>query len=145
MGLVICTAVLPVWILQPIFNEKVAEVRALGVLRSLRLVRVVRLIRTWSLFRILWTLIRGITDSWRTLLWTWVMVPTVLFTIGVFCVHFIAWSDTFRDDEVVQMYFGTISDCFLTLFQFTTLDSWHHPGRLVMKKSVGAGLMLIAA
>mmetsp|Transcript_118099 Transcript_118099/g.252366 ORF Transcript_118099/g.252366 Transcript_118099/m.252366 type:complete len:583 (-) Transcript_118099:107-1855(-) len=143
--LVIVTGALPIWVLEPLFKVKGEEMRFLAVLRTLRLVRLVRMIRTLPWFRILWTLIRGLLDSFWTLIWTWVMVGTVLFILSVFSVYMIGRADVFRGDQVVLEFFGSVPECLFTLFQFITLDSWYAPGRLVMDKSGSAGIMLIVS
>jgi len=132
-GLILVTGVLPLWILQPL-NVKSSAMRAFQVLRVLRLVRLVKIVRTWNIFQIFWSLIRGLIDSGRTLIWTYVMIIFVLFIFAVFGVDLIAREDLFADDELAHEYFGTVPRAFISLFQTSTLDSWAAVCRPLMRK-----------
>jgi len=101
----------------------------------LRLVRVVRAVRLIPTFKVLWTLIGGLLDSFNTLLWTFVMILSVLWTFAIFAVYWIGRADEFEDDAEAQMYFGDVWKTLLTLFQVVTLDSWTAVARPLMKKS----------
>jgi len=70
--LIVVTGILPMWILGPL-GIKSSIMRMMQVLRALRLVKLVRMVRTVPMFRIFWTLIRGLMDSGRTLLWTCIL------------------------------------------------------------------------
>merc|ERR1719277_2617849 len=88
-GLIIVTGVLPLWILAPL-NVEVLEMRALQVLRVVRLVRLVRMVRTVKAFRTFWKLIQGLMDGGMTLVWMYILMGAVLYTIAIFSVYWVA-------------------------------------------------------
>merc|ERR1719491_1141342 len=90
--LIVVTGILPMWILGPL-GIKSSIMCMLQVLRALRLVKLVRMVRTVPMFRIFWTLIRGLMDSGRTLLWTYIMLFAVLYVFAVFGVFLIGKSE----------------------------------------------------
>lgn len=133
-SLVFLTGILPVWILAP-FDVQNDVMRAFQVLRVLRLTRLVRIVRTVPIFRIFWTLIQGLLDSGRTLLWTYVMIGTMIFIFGTCGVLWIGRADNFADDEFAQEYFGNLYRAAITLFQTATFDSWTFVARPLMENS----------
>lgn len=142
-SLVFLTGIVPLWILGP-FGVQSGAMRGFQVLRVLRLVRLVRMVRTVSWFRIFWTLIRGLVDSGRTLLWTYVLISTVLFMFAVFGVYFIGRGDAFEGDEVALEYFSTVPRALMTLFQITTFDSWAAIARPLISRSSWVSLYFIS-
>lgn len=133
--LIVITGILPMWIMGPL-GIKSSIMRMMQVLRALRLVKLVRMVRTVPAFRIFWTLIRGLMDSGRTLLWTYVILFAVLYVFAVFGVFLIGKSEAFKEDEVASeiaaTYFGDVPKAFITLFQVLTLDSWTAIARPMM-------------
>jgi hypothetical protein len=133
-ALVMVTGVLTMWILGPAGVES-SFVRRFQVIRVLRLIRVVRAVRLLPAFKVLWTLIGGLIDSFYTLFWTFVMIVSVLWTFAIFGVYWIGRAEEFEGDAEADMYFGDVMKCLLTLFQIVTLDSWTAVARPLMKKS----------
>lgn len=136
--LIVLTGILPMWILGPL-GIKSSAMRMLQVLRVLRLIKLVRMVRTVPMFRIFWTLIRGLLDSGRTLFWTYVMICSVLYVFAIFGVYLIGKDETFQNDDEAQAiadeYFGNVPKTFVTLFQVMTLDSWTAISRPLMVHS----------
>eukprot|EP00927_Polykrikos_kofoidii_P002522 TRINITY_DN11009_c0_g4_i1.p1 TRINITY_DN11009_c0_g4~~TRINITY_DN11009_c0_g4_i1.p1 ORF type:complete len:594 (-),score=137.53 TRINITY_DN11009_c0_g4_i1:92-1873(-) len=134
IALIVFTGVVPLWILKPIGIEE-QGMRVLQIFRVLRLVRLVRMVRTVPLFRTFWKLIRGVIDSGRTLLWTYILMGSVLYIFALFAVQWIGKADDLKDDPMAQEYFGDVAKAVLTLFQTTTLDDWAAVARPLMKKA----------
>jgi len=135
--LIVGTGILPMWILLPL-GIKSGAMRMMQVLRALRLVKLVRMVRTVPVFRIFWTLLRGLMDSGRTLLWTYVMLFAVLYVFAIFGVFLIGKPENYTDDEAAafaNLYFGDVPKSFITLFQVMTLDSWAQIARPLMQHS----------
>jgi len=121
--LVIGTGVITMWILQPAGVE-LGLFRKLTALRILRLVRVARAVRFMTWAKEMWLLLRGLIESFRTLLWTLIIVITVLYVFAIASVELIGKHSDFIDDPYVQERFGTLVDAMFTLFQVMTLDTW---------------------
>jgi hypothetical protein len=134
-ALIMVTGVLTMWILGPAGVES-TFVRRFQVIRVLRLVRVVRAVRLLPAFRVLWTLMSGLLDSFNTLFWTFVMIISVLWTFAIFGVYWIGRAEEFEGDAEALYYFGDTWKTLFTLFQVVTLDSWTAVARPLMKKSV---------
>lgn len=139
--LIVVTGIVPMWVMKPLGIES-NIMRALQVLRVLRLIKLVRMVRTVPMFRIFWTLIRGILDNGRTLFWTYVMIFAVLYVFSIFGVYLIGKNEDYQkqtDDPdlwpFVQEHFGDVAKALLTLFQVMTLDSWTAIARPLMKYS----------
>mmetsp|Transcript_51986 Transcript_51986/g.123762 ORF Transcript_51986/g.123762 Transcript_51986/m.123762 type:complete len:573 (-) Transcript_51986:42-1760(-) len=104
--------------------------RKLTVLRTLRLIRLARSVRLRPEFKEMWRLLRGITDSFETLFWTYIMMSCVLYFFAIMATVLIAKSSTFLPREkdeasrIAQDYFEDVLQAMLTLFQVMTLDSW---------------------
>jgi len=114
--------------------------RKLTVLRTLRLIRLARSVRLRPEFKEMWRLLRGITDSFETLFWTYIMIGCVLYFFAIMATVLIAKSGTFRDasrneaSSIAQEHFGDVLQAMLTLFQVMTLDSWTSIMRPLMKE-----------
>jgi len=157
--LIVVTGILPMWILGPA-GIKSNAMRMLQVLRVLRLIKLIRMVRTQPMFRIFWTLIRGLLDSGRTLLWTYIMIGAVLYVFAIFGVYLIGKDLGFKcaeggfkekcDDfncwqveapcdaeaeRIAVEFFGDVPSTFVTLFQVMTLDSWTAIARPLMRHS----------
>merc|ERR1719333_650085 len=117
--LIVMTGIVPMWIFGPL-GIKSNAIRMLQVLRVLRLIKLVRMVRTVPMFRIFWTLIRGLLDSGRTLFWTYVMLFAVLYVFAIFGVYLIGKNEVYKDDpevyDFVQEYFGDVAKTSFTLF-----------------------------
>jgi len=98
--------------------------RKLTVLRALRLVRLARAVRAFPTFKEMWLLLRGLIESFRTLLWTLIIIITVLYVFAIASVELIGKHSDFQEDEKVQERFGDLVSSMFTLFQVMTLDTW---------------------
>lgn len=132
--LILTTGVLPMWILKPM-GVKSEAMRAFAVLRVLRLIRLVRMVRTIPMFRIFWSLVRGVIDSFRLWVYTVFLLGVTLYSLAVLCVYALAKSEALQSDALTQTLFRDVPRSMFTLFQILTLDSWSEPVRLIMKKN----------
>eukprot|EP00747_Dinoflagellata_sp_TGD_P065646 gnl/TRDRNA2_/TRDRNA2_154444_c0_seq1.p1 gnl/TRDRNA2_/TRDRNA2_154444_c0~~gnl/TRDRNA2_/TRDRNA2_154444_c0_seq1.p1 ORF type:complete len:698 (-),score=151.83 gnl/TRDRNA2_/TRDRNA2_154444_c0_seq1:91-2184(-) len=141
--LIVFTGCLPMWILEPLGIDS-PVVRALQVLRVLRLIRLVRMVRSLPAFKTLWYLIGGCLDSGRTLLWTYILILSVLYILAVFGVYLIGKAPVYEDEPIAFTYFGDVPKALFTLFQTATLDQWSMIARGLMKENYMMCLYFIA-
>lgn len=111
--------------------------RTLSVFRALRLLRIVRVIQRMPMFREVWLLLRGLTSSLRTLLWTVIVifVLTYLFAIlGCWIISAeiqqIILTEDMSSEEAENItstfhYVKGVVPLMQLLIQFLTLDSWN--------------------
>jgi len=97
------------------------------VLRGLRLLRVLRVVRIFRSFKKLRALIRGLVESFQSVLWIALFLGVVIFISAIFTTEVLGkraddWPEDERPD--VEMYWGSVQGSALTLFQFLTLDDW---------------------
>lgn len=140
--IVMLTGVGAVWVL-PLVNIQGSAhegsntaLQTLTVLRALRLVRLVRVISRHPAFHEVWLLLRGLSESMRTLFWTSVVIFFITYVFAIFGV--VLLSTTLRNaymeapvsgeerqtlEELVDMTDG-IWPLMFTLIQVLTLDSW---------------------
>lgn len=150
--IVMLTGVGAVWIL-PLCSipgsadEGNTALQTLTVLRALRLVRLVRVISRHPAFHEVWLLLRGLSESMRTLFWTSVVISFITYVFSIFGV--VLLSTTLKNayieapvsgeerqtlEELVEMTDG-IWPLMFTLIQVLTLDSWTSFVREMMKYS----------
>lgn len=150
--IVILTGVGAVWIL-PLCSipgsadEGNTALQTLTVLRALRLVRLVRVISRHPAFHEVWLLLRGLSESMRTLFWTTVVIFFITYVFAIFGV--VLMSTTIKKsyidapvssdeqqtlEDLVEMTDG-IWPLMFTLVQVLTLDSWTSFVREMMKYS----------
>jgi voltage-gated sodium channel len=139
-ALVLVTGVLMVWIL-PLFRIADSSVlRTISVLRVCRLARLVRVVAKVRLFHEVWQLMRGLTESTRTLFWTIIVICFITYIFAVFGVVLIGSelkakvqeADGMLDPELEALmeHFDGIFCTMQTLIQLLLLDSVHgilHP------------------
>mmetsp|Transcript_39160 Transcript_39160/g.94074 ORF Transcript_39160/g.94074 Transcript_39160/m.94074 type:complete len:954 (-) Transcript_39160:12-2873(-) len=123
------TGIVVTWVM-PLLNLRGSPVlRNLQVLRALRLARVLRTLRTIYFFRDLTTIVAGVLDSMRTMVWSLVVLFGVLLLFSTACVDLIGrdvLADGIHDDlsrRVYRMY-GTFPEALFTLYQVFTMDGW---------------------
>lgn len=132
--LIMVTGVLPMWVLKPVgINPGI--LRGFAVLRVLRLVRLVRMVRTYAMFRIFWSLIQGVVESGRTLLYTYILLGMVLYIFAIFAVYSMGKDPALADNDLAQAYFADVPKAMFSLFQFATLDVWAEQVRELMPHS----------
>jgi len=113
--------------------------RTLSVFRALRLLRIVRVIQQMPMFREVWLLLRGLTSSLRTLVWT----VTVIFVLTYVFAILGCWLISNEINEIYTLTSSTTDEADLAqleatfkivrgigplmqlLIQFLTLDSWN--------------------
>jgi voltage-gated sodium channel len=121
------------WIAGPM-NLDLDFLRKLTVLRTLRLTRLGRAVRHRPEFQDMWALMKGLTDSFETLFWTYIMIGCVLYLFAIIGTYLIGNLASFEDDPIAEEYFKDVPRAMLTLFQVMTLDSWTGIMRPLMKK-----------
>mmetsp|Transcript_87104 Transcript_87104/g.136322 ORF Transcript_87104/g.136322 Transcript_87104/m.136322 type:complete len:670 (-) Transcript_87104:66-2075(-) len=120
------------------FDSQNDIVRALSLLGALRLLRLVRVLHRAPAFREAWLLLRGMTDSARTLFWTCAVICLVTYIFAIFGIMLIAQSLSKQRDsldarsprheeltDLLDHYVGGVDVLMSTLFQVLTLDSWN--------------------
>ena len=108
--------------------------RFFQMLRILRMVRIARTLRFIPAFKEMWFLIRGMIESWKTLVWTMLIVFSMLYIFGTVAVVLIGRRPEFIHDDTVQDLFGDVHSSIFTLFQIMTFDSWTRIARPIMRK-----------
>lgn len=129
------TGVMVVWI-APIagIGGEVEWLRKLACCRILRLVRLIRVVRMIPFFRELWILAKGVMDSCGLLFWSWVIIGTVHFMFATIVLELVARTETFGENEQVQLQFGSLPRAMFTLFQIMTFDGWGELVRPIAKE-----------
>jgi Ca2+-binding EF-hand superfamily protein len=72
----------------------------------------------------MWLLLRGLIESFRTLLWTLLIIIVVLYVFAIASVELIGKHEDFVNSAHTQERFGTLYKSMFTLFQVMTLDTW---------------------
>lgn len=134
--LVLITGVLATWILPLTGADSQSLMRTLSVLRAFRLMRLVRLVRKVEIFHEVYVLLRGLTESMRTLIWTIVVIFFLTYVFAVFGVVLISveLQDLLEDEvdpgnrleltELLSVMNGVFPMMY-TLVQVLTQDSWN--------------------
>lgn len=123
--LIVGTGVIPTF-LGPFLNISDSPIMRCGqALRAVRCIRILKKVR--AKFQTLWSLVNGIAQSGRILLWTLVIMSVILYMFALFGVQLMVLSDLQWDVdqlEVVNIHFPDVMGGMFTLFQVITLDSW---------------------
>eukprot|EP00405_Crypthecodinium_cohnii_P007411 CAMPEP_0206422920 /NCGR_PEP_ID=MMETSP0324_2-20121206/2380_1 /ASSEMBLY_ACC=CAM_ASM_000836 /TAXON_ID=2866 /ORGANISM="Crypthecodinium cohnii, Strain Seligo" /LENGTH=428 /DNA_ID=CAMNT_0053887397 /DNA_START=137 /DNA_END=1423 /DNA_ORIENTATION=- len=156
-SLVLSTGVLVTWIV-PLFawtfglSLDAESIKILNVLRTARLARMVRVAQRVHAFKEAWMLIRGLSDSVRTLFWTCVVVCFVTYIFAIFGLlaiimplqerynELLSQQATDEDsletvlklEEVLEISTG-MDQLMYTLIQILMGDSYHSFTRTIMK------------
>lgn len=96
-----------------------------GMLKLLRMVRVVRAVRLLVHCRPLFILVQGLIHSLDTLVWTFVIMASMIYVFALLGMELISegQSDDPEFNSVAKLHFSSLSDTMLTLLQVITLDS----------------------
>eukprot|EP00931_Biecheleriopsis_adriatica_P052423 TRINITY_DN30491_c0_g1_i1.p1 TRINITY_DN30491_c0_g1~~TRINITY_DN30491_c0_g1_i1.p1 ORF type:complete len:640 (-),score=150.47 TRINITY_DN30491_c0_g1_i1:179-2041(-) len=117
--------------------------KTLSVFRAVRLLRIVRVIQKMPMFREVWLLLKGLTDSLRTLFWTVVVIFVITYIFAIFGLWIISneiqkigelSSDPLVKAEVedVLLLIDGLPALMQLLIQFLTLDSWNSKMERIM-------------
>lgn len=93
----VLSAVLDVWVIQPIGVE--ANLKVISVLRMLRLTRLIRLLRLFRIFKELSIMVEGFVASVPTVSWTIVFLSVLLYIGAIFARTTIGSSFTCSDND----------------------------------------------
>eukprot|EP00927_Polykrikos_kofoidii_P082326 TRINITY_DN8165_c0_g1_i13.p1 TRINITY_DN8165_c0_g1~~TRINITY_DN8165_c0_g1_i13.p1 ORF type:complete len:689 (+),score=113.36 TRINITY_DN8165_c0_g1_i13:58-2124(+) len=114
-------------------------IRTLTVFRTIRLIRLMKVVQRVPVFREMWLLIRGLTDSLSTLFWTCVVIFFVTYIWAIFGLILIgvplkdvlesaehrANVDQVKEIRELLELLGGLDKLMFTLIQVLTLDSFH--------------------
>jgi voltage-gated sodium channel len=128
-------------------NDK-GGMQKFSVLRILRLLRVVRVARIFKFLKELWLILRGIIESFKTLVWVSLLLLVVLYICAIFCTQMIGQSnpETYADfpdgyagaDFNKEQYFGGILRSMVTLFNIVIMTGdWDVVCRAIVEKQPG--------
>eukprot|EP00930_Biecheleria_cincta_P039965 TRINITY_DN27421_c0_g1_i1.p1 TRINITY_DN27421_c0_g1~~TRINITY_DN27421_c0_g1_i1.p1 ORF type:complete len:653 (+),score=129.58 TRINITY_DN27421_c0_g1_i1:40-1998(+) len=110
--------------------------RTLSVFRAIRLLRIIRVIQKIPAFKEVWLLLKGLTDSLMTLVWTVVVIAVITYVFAIFGCWIIS-NEIMKQYEVtsnpkvradienVMQWLDGIGPVMQLLLQFLTLDSWN--------------------
>lgn len=110
--------------------------KTLSVFRAVRLLRIIRVIQKIPAFKEVWLLLKGLTDSLMTLVWTVVVIAVITYVFAIFGCWIISneimkiYEETTdpqvrADIEHVMQWLDGIGPLMQLLLQFLTLDSWN--------------------
>jgi len=148
--LVIFTGIIFTWIIPMLsiiigFSGDSGVIRIFTVLRAVRLVRLVRVFQRVPVFREAWLLIRGLTDSVRTLFWTCVVIAFVTYVFAIFGLVLVvkdlkdkysealAGSIAHTELQELMLLLGGMDKLMYTLIQVLTMDSFHAIMRMTLQ------------
>lgn len=141
--IIVFTGFVPTYVIAPVLGFKSPLISVVQILRFARLIRLVRAVRTKPMFKILWQLLGGMVSCVTTLIWTWVVLGSVIYVAAIFSVQLIGRSETFAEDEKAQEWFGTIQSAAFNLFLLMNLDGWASRIRPLSVKSTGVEAFLL--
>mmetsp|Transcript_44602 Transcript_44602/g.103119 ORF Transcript_44602/g.103119 Transcript_44602/m.103119 type:complete len:708 (-) Transcript_44602:176-2299(-) len=100
--------------------EGLQSLEALSMLRVLQLLRLVRILRLLRVSRQLSLLVLGLAQSFRSVMWVFVMLFAVIYIGAVFCASELGKAD--NDD--LKRAFGSIWYSMYSHFKIMTLEAW---------------------
>lgn len=113
-------------------GHKRASAPLVTTLRVVRILRILRVLRVFKTFSKLSLLIRGLVESFTIISWICILMLMFMVSYAIFCTTLIGQeAESYKDPEAVRMYFGSVLNSTVTLFQFLTLDNWSGVTRLV--------------
>jgi len=133
------TGVFVVWI-APLASLDVSQLRIFTAVRAIRLLRLVRVVRKMPQFSEAYLLIRGLSDSMRTLFWTVLVIFFITYIFAIFgiVIYSVTIKEAYEDAlqgkysgqssmadlEMLWDATGGVDRMMYTLIQVLTLDSW---------------------
>mmetsp|Transcript_67684 Transcript_67684/g.195998 ORF Transcript_67684/g.195998 Transcript_67684/m.195998 type:complete len:510 (-) Transcript_67684:68-1597(-) len=108
------------------------------LLRSARMLRIMRVLRIFRLpcLKKLQIIIAGLVHSFSVVSWIAAMLGGVMFTCAIVCTDLVGHNaDDWGDDaEEIRLFFGSMWNSTVTLFNFLTLADWSYVTRLVSRQ-----------
>eukprot|EP00930_Biecheleria_cincta_P023505 TRINITY_DN16978_c0_g1_i2.p1 TRINITY_DN16978_c0_g1~~TRINITY_DN16978_c0_g1_i2.p1 ORF type:complete len:568 (-),score=130.51 TRINITY_DN16978_c0_g1_i2:168-1829(-) len=98
------------------------SLQVLLALRFARMARFVRVVRLVRVFKELWILVEGISESLTSLAWAWLLLIVTMYMGAIFVTQILGHEHA--DDSLMTGYFGTIPRSMFTLFKVMTMESW---------------------
>lgn len=118
--------------------------RFVQVLRILRITKVLQVVRALPMFKTAWLLIKGITESASTLLWSTGIGLFTVFIFGVFATVMIGQDDVWDGtDPVKSEWFASVSASMFTMAQIMLLDDAFEIIQHVDSKQPGMWLLFV--
>jgi voltage-gated sodium channel len=148
-------SVFDIFVVPFLLQSKKTGTKNFSVLRILRLLRVVRVARIFKFLKELWLILRGIMESFRTLVWVTLLLGVVLYICAIFCTQMIGQSpaETYEDfpegfsgsDFNKEQYFGSIFRSMVTLFNIVIMTGdWDIVCRAVVEKQAWMFIFFLA-
>eukprot|EP00930_Biecheleria_cincta_P032745 TRINITY_DN22705_c0_g1_i1.p1 TRINITY_DN22705_c0_g1~~TRINITY_DN22705_c0_g1_i1.p1 ORF type:complete len:547 (+),score=112.88 TRINITY_DN22705_c0_g1_i1:231-1871(+) len=112
------------WIMPFVSDGGANALGVLSMVRILRILRLLRLLRLMKMFRNLWLIIVGFSESLSTLYWVLLLMSIIVYIFGVFLRSTIDCDGDFSSWDQCNTFFGTMPATMYTLVQVITLESW---------------------
>eukprot|EP00930_Biecheleria_cincta_P012143 TRINITY_DN11554_c0_g1_i1.p1 TRINITY_DN11554_c0_g1~~TRINITY_DN11554_c0_g1_i1.p1 ORF type:complete len:558 (-),score=122.42 TRINITY_DN11554_c0_g1_i1:101-1774(-) len=157
--LVWITGVGTVWV-APVVGVDVGRVRIMTMLRAIRLMRLVKAVRKMPQFAEVYLLVRGLSDSMRTLFWTVIVIFFITYIFATFGVVLLSvpLKDIYQDAEAagggaavdlatLKMLYessNSLMAWIYTLIQVLTTDSWTGISRPMEEVLPGAWVFFVS-
>lgn len=96
----------------------------LAIFRVVRLMRLIRLVRLLKLLKNLWILVSGLMKAQAILMWAVLLLFLIAYAFGILMLELYGKEDLYRDNDEVQLHFGSIAQAVLSMMQVATFDSY---------------------
>lgn len=137
---VITCAVLDQWVLLTVELPKV-----LRTLRLLRLLKLAKLIRIFRSFKELANLMRGLWNTFGTVVWAFILLVIIIYAFALLIVRLVRWDAHVKDDPAVKEWSGVLRAMW-SLAQMVILDDWGHQIRVLATHVPGfKGVFIVIA
>jgi len=108
-------------------SDAMFKITLLRLVRLARIVRVLRVLRLFRYFKELVLLAKGILGALKALVWSFVLMFIILYVGSILTTswyNYVARESPKDADGDLQIWFGSIGNSMLTLFQLITLEDW---------------------
>lgn len=112
------------WIMPFVSDGGANALGVLSMIRILRILRLLRLLRLMKMFRNLWLIIVGFSESLSTLYWVLLLMSIIVYIFAVFMRSTIDCDTEFSRWVDCSTFFGSMPATMYTLVQVITLESW---------------------
>lgn len=134
------------WVVTPIMTMSSeggeSPMSSFTVLRVFRLLRLARLIRVLRMFNELVVLVQTLANSMRAVGWMSLLLGMIIYTGSIICVIIIGEPN--KDNEEIQLHFGTLGDALFSHFCVVTLEAWPDIAQAAMQQSPAWALYFVA-